>query len=48
MLEYSKKIIQKVSFDKSLLKKEFRKALSYLSEQEQKEFKYWYQQRYSL
>ena len=46
MLEYSKTILKKVSFDKSLLKKEFEKALRYLDKNERKEFINWYQLRY--
>lgn len=48
MFEYSKLILKKVSFDKNLLKKEFEKALTYLSKEEQKEFKHWYQQHYYI
>ena len=46
MLEYSKTILKKVSFDKSLLKKEFEKALQYLDKNEQVEFINWYERLY--
>ncbi|MEQ8906200.1 hypothetical protein [Ekhidna sp.] len=40
-LEYSKIILTKVSFDNSLFKKEFRKALRMLKPHERHELKSW-------
>ena len=40
-LSYYKEILQKVSFDDQLLKKEYLKALSHLSPSEQQLFKTW-------
>lgn len=36
MLEFSKKILQKVSFDKFLFEKELRKALKWMKKEEEK------------
>ena len=41
MLEYCKTILQKISFSKSLFKKEYRKSFKYLSEGERLELKRW-------
>jgi len=41
MLEYSKIILRKVCFDRKLFKKEFKKTLQWLSEQESKALKDW-------
>jgi hypothetical protein len=41
MLGYCKLILQKMSFSKKLFLKEYRKSLSYLSEEEQMELKQW-------
>lgn len=40
-LEYAKSIIQKVSFDRHLLNKEYRKNLRYLTIQERRELQGW-------
>lgn len=41
MLNYSKTVLKAVSFDRRLFKKEYRKALRWLSIDEAKELKYW-------
>ena len=41
MLEYSKEILTKVSFDKRLFKKELRKALRWLKNDERKTLMIW-------
>lgn len=41
MLEYSKLILAKVSFHPELLKKEYRKAVSHLTEEEARELNEW-------
>ena len=41
MLEYSKKILPKFSFDDQLFKKEIMKSYSYLDESEKQEFEEW-------
>lgn len=41
MLEYAKTIIQKVSFNKPLMVKELKKAMSWLNEQEKAELTEW-------
>jgi hypothetical protein len=41
MLEYSKLILSKMTFDKKIFKKEFRKAFRYLNRQERRELKNW-------
>ena len=41
MLEYCKTILQKISFSKSLFKKEYKKTFKYLSEGERVELKKW-------
>ena len=41
MLEYCKIILQKISFSKSLFKKEYKKSFKYLSENERLELKKW-------
>jgi hypothetical protein len=41
MLDYSKTILKAVSFDPKLFKKEYRKALLWLSNDEARELKYW-------
>jgi hypothetical protein len=40
-LDYSKLILEKVSFDNALLKKEYYKALSLLSHNEQEKLRIW-------
>lgn len=41
MLEYMKVILRKVSFDRSLFRKEYRKSLNWLSKNEVNELKSW-------
>ena len=41
MLGYSKVILDKMSFSKKLLLKEYRKSLSYLDSEEQNELRRW-------
>jgi hypothetical protein len=41
MLEYSKMILSKMSFDRKLFRKEYRKAFRYPDGQEQAELKNW-------
>ena len=41
MLEYSKTILQKISFSKSLFKKEYKKSFKYLNERERVELRKW-------
>lgn len=41
MLEYTKTILRKVSFDKDLFEKELKKAISYLCLPELKELENW-------
>ena len=41
MLEYCKTILQKISFSKSLFKKEYKKTFRYLNEGEHVELKKW-------
>lgn len=41
MLEFSKQVLHKVSFDRSLFEKELRKALKWLSKDERAAFKAW-------
>jgi len=42
MLEFSKTILSKVSFDKFLLQKEHKKCLTYLGKTEQTELNKWF------
>jgi hypothetical protein len=41
MLDYCKLILMKMSFDRSLFRKEYRKTFAYLNETEQQELKKW-------
>ena len=41
MLAYCKLILQKMSFNKKLFLKEYRKSLSYLNSEEQNELRRW-------
>lgn len=41
MLEFSKKVLHKVSFDKGLFEKELRKALKWIKKEEQLILKTW-------
>lgn len=40
-LKYTKTVIEKVSFDRHLLNKEYKKCLGYLTNKERREFKTW-------
>jgi hypothetical protein len=42
MLEFSKTILNKVSFDRFLLQKEYKKCLTYLGREEQTELNKWF------
>ncbi len=44
LLSYSKTIIEKVSFDKHLLTKEYNKALAQLSSVEKEDLEIWFRQ----
>jgi hypothetical protein len=46
MLDYCKTILKAVSFDRRLFKKEYRKALRWLSNDEGRELKYWLRQEF--
>lgn len=48
MLEYFKMILQKVSFDISLFRNEFKKALTNLSDDEKTELRRWCIQTFGL
>ncbi len=48
MLEYTKTILEKVSFDRKLFEKELRKAIRYLLEPELKELERWCMERFGL
>lgn len=41
MLDYCKKVLKAVSFDKNLFRKEYRKSLIWLTSDESLELKYW-------
>ena len=41
MLEYSKMILSKISFDRKLFRKEYRKAFRYLDKQERTKLSEW-------
>jgi hypothetical protein len=41
MLEFSKKVLNKVSFDKNLFKKELQKSINWLSKKEMSHLKIW-------
>lgn len=44
-LEYSKYILEKVSFDKTLFEKEYKKAVAMLKGEEKTQLDYWLQQQ---
>ena len=48
MLEYSKLILSKMTFDKKLFKKEFRKAFRYLNREERKQLIIWVRSKSEL
>lgn len=41
MLDYGKLILSKVSFDKKLFRKEYRKALAHLNESDAQSLRHW-------
>ncbi len=45
MLEYFKIVLNKVSFDRKLFRKEYRKSLSWLTKDEANELKNWLRQQ---
>lgn len=47
MLEYTKMILEKVSFDSKLLKKELKKSLRYISKEEYRHLKDWAKMRFN-
>lgn len=47
MLEFKKKVLQKVSFDLGLFEKELRKAMKWLLEDEVQELRKWCYQNFS-
>jgi hypothetical protein len=48
MLEYTKLILEKVSFDRRLFEKELKKAIRYLIEPELRELELWCMERFGL
>ncbi len=48
MLEYSKVILAKISFDKRLFKKEYRKAFRYLDKDDRAALKHWVRAQWSI
>jgi hypothetical protein len=48
MLEYSKLILSKMTFDKKLFKKEFRKAFRYLNREERRHLIRWVRSKSEL
>ncbi len=46
MLEYSYKILSKVSFDKDLFRKELKKCLSYLAQKDAQKLQAWVNANY--
>jgi len=48
MLEYTKMILRKVSFDHRLFKKELYKSIQYLAENEQRELEAWVFNNYGV
>ncbi|MBI1193693.1 MAG: hypothetical protein GC205_11045 [Bacteroidetes bacterium] len=48
MLEYTKLILEKVSFDRRLFEKELKKAIRYLIEPELRELEQWCMERFGL
>jgi hypothetical protein len=48
MLEYCKVILLKISFDRKLFRKEYRKTFNYLNAEEHKELKYWIRQKIGI
>jgi hypothetical protein len=48
MLEYSKLILSKMTFDRKLFKKEFRKAFRYLNREERRQLVKWVRSKSEL
>ncbi|WMJ72957.1 hypothetical protein RCC89_07260 [Cytophagaceae bacterium ABcell3] len=48
MLEYCKKILEKVSFDKALFEKELKKSKKWLSKNEIKALKQWVSENFGM
>jgi hypothetical protein len=48
MLDYSKVILSKISFDKKLFKKEYRKAFKYLDRNERAALKNWVRAQWNV
>lgn len=48
MLEYSKVILSKISFDKRLFRKEYKKAFRYLDNHERAALKHWVRAQWSV
>lgn len=48
MLEYSKVILSKISFDKKLFRKEYKKAFRYLDSNERNALKKWVRSEWSI
>lgn len=44
-LDYYKYILEKVSFDKELLKKEYKKAINFLKKEERRQLNKWIQSK---
>jgi hypothetical protein len=47
MLEYTKMILEKVSFDRNIFRKELKKATHYVSKEEYQHLKDWCKERFS-
>lgn len=48
MLEYSKVILSKISFDKRLFRKEYKKAFRYLDHDDRTALKHWVRAQWSI
>jgi hypothetical protein len=48
MLDYSKIILSKISFDRTLFKKEYRKAVKYLNADERIQLKSWVRSEWEM
>jgi len=46
MLEYTKIILEKVSFDPRIFRKELRKSIKYVSKEEYGQLKFWVRQKF--
>ncbi len=47
MIDYSKTVLKAVAFDRNLFKKEYRKALLWLTRDESIELKYWVRKEFA-